>query len=83
MLLPDLAEKIVREVRKLIGEDIIVVDTEGIIIASTDFQRVGTFHEGALIALRDKRKLIISKVNQDNWIGVKAGINLPVFFKTM
>lgn len=81
MLLPELAEKIVSEVRKLIGEDIIVVNTEGFIIASTDLQRVGTFHEGALIALRDKRKLIISKDDQNKWLGVKAGINLPVFFQ--
>jgi carbohydrate diacid regulator len=81
MLLPELAEKIVKEVRKLIGEDIIVVNTEGCIIASTDLDRVGTFHEGALIALKKRKKLIISEEDQLRLAGVKAGINLPIFFQ--
>jgi carbohydrate diacid regulator len=51
LLLPELAEKIVKEVRKLIGEDIIVVNIDGYVIASTDLARVGTFHEGALVTL--------------------------------
>ncbi|MFP5111047.1 sugar diacid recognition domain-containing protein [Bacillaceae bacterium C204] len=81
LLIPELAEKIVREVQKLIGEDIIVVNTEGFIIASTDPVRVGTFHEGALIALQKKRKLIITAEDQLKLSGVKAGINLPIFFQ--
>ncbi|MFL6554525.1 MAG: CdaR family transcriptional regulator, partial [Bacillus sp. (in: firmicutes)] len=81
MIIPELAEKIVREVQKLIGEDIIVVNTEGYIIASTDLQRVGFFHEGALIALQKKRRLIITDEDQLKLSGVKAGINLPIFFQ--
>lgn len=81
MLIPELAEKIVREVQKLIGEDIIVVNTEGYIIASTDVVRLGSFHEGALIALQKKRKLIITAEDQLKLSGVKAGINLPIFFQ--
>jgi sugar diacid utilization regulator len=48
LLLPELALKIVKEVKKLIDEEIIVVNKDGIIIASTDQKRVGEFHEGAL-----------------------------------
>ncbi|MDQ0198363.1 CdaR family transcriptional regulator [Neobacillus ginsengisoli] len=81
MLLPELAEKIVQEVRKLIGEDIIVVNTDGFIIASTDKERVGTFHEGALIASKNKKKLIITIDDQKKLVGVKAGINFPIFFQ--
>jgi len=81
LILPELAEKIVKEVQKLIGEDIIVVNTEGYIIASTDFDRVGSFHEGALIALQQKRKMIITHEDQLKLSGVKAGINLPIFFQ--
>jgi carbohydrate diacid regulator len=81
MLLPELAEKIVKEVRKLIDEDIIVVNTDGNIIASTDNSRVGTFHEGALIASRNKKKLIITQDDQKKLVGVKAGINFPIFFQ--
>ncbi|MCM3570992.1 sugar diacid recognition domain-containing protein [Neobacillus mesonae] len=81
MLLPELAEKIVREVRKLIDEEIIVVDTNGVIIASTSLDRAGTFHEGALIAVEKKRKLVISEKDTARLKGVKAGINLPIFFQ--
>jgi carbohydrate diacid regulator len=81
LILPELAEKIVKEVRKLIGEDIIVVNTEGYIIASTDLVRVGTFHEGALVTAQKKRKLIITAEDQLKLSGVKSGINLPIFFQ--
>jgi len=81
LILPELAEKIVKEVQKLIGEDIIVVNTEGYIIASTDLDRVGSFHEGALIALQQKRKMIITDEDQLKLSGVKAGINLPILFQ--
>lgn len=81
MLIQELAEKIVAEVRKLLNEDIIVVDTKGLIMASTDPKRVHTFHEGALIASQKKEKLIITEQDQAILKGVKAGINLPIFFQ--
>lgn len=81
MLLPELADKIVREVRKLIGEEIIVVNTDGEIIASTSQERVGAFHEGAQIAVKTKKKLVISEKDTARLKGVKAGINLPIFFQ--
>lgn len=81
MLIQELAEKIVIEVRKLLDEDIIVVDTNGQIMASTDPKRVNTFHEGALIASQKKEKLIITEKDQSILKGVKAGINLPIFFQ--
>lgn len=81
MLSAKLAENIVKEVRKLIGEDIIVVKTDGTIIASTDKKRVGTFHEGAMLASKQKRKFIITEEDVNYLKGVKAGINLPIFFQ--
>jgi carbohydrate diacid regulator len=81
MLTPELAEKIITEVRKYLNEDIIVVNTEGIIIASTDISRNGQYHEGAKLTFKNKDKLIITKEKQAQLQGVKTGINLPVFFK--
>ncbi|WHY00150.1 sugar diacid recognition domain-containing protein [Neobacillus sp. DY30] len=81
MLHPDLAEKIVREVQRLITEEIIVVNTEGIIMASTNTDRIGTFHEGALITSQQKKKLIITEKDTPQLKGVKSGINLPIFFQ--
>jgi carbohydrate diacid regulator len=80
MLFPDLAKKIVREVRRLIDEHIIIIDISGMIIASTDPARIGTFHEGALICCQQKKTVIITKEDEHWLLGVKAGINLPLLF---
>ncbi|WP_010283211.1 CdaR family transcriptional regulator [Bacillus timonensis] len=81
MLIPSLAKKIINEVRRLIDEDIIIVDVSGKIIASTDTSRIGNFHEGALLASRDQKKMIITNEMSTRLKGVKAGINLPILFK--
>lgn len=81
MLQPELAEKIVREVQKLMAEEIIVVNTDGIIMASTNRERLGTFHEGAFITSQQKKKLIITENEALQLKGVKSGINLPIFFQ--
>ncbi|MFX3623049.1 MAG: CdaR family transcriptional regulator [Ectobacillus sp.] len=80
MLFPDLAKKIVREVRRLIDENIIIIDVNGIIIASTDLSRLGTFHEGALLCSQLKKTVVITKEDEHRLTGVKAGINLPLLF---
>lgn len=80
MLSPHLAKKIVSDVRCLIHENLIIVDTHGIIIASTDPTRIGQFHEGAFLVCQEKQKRIITKEDEGKLKGVKAGINLPVFF---
>lgn len=81
MLIPSLAKKIIKEVRRLIDEDIIIVDVSGTIIASTDPSRIGSFHEGALLSSRDQKKMIITNDMENDLKGVKAGINLPVFYQ--
>ncbi|UAL48168.1 helix-turn-helix domain-containing protein [Sutcliffiella horikoshii] len=79
MLRTSLAKKIIREVKNFIEEDLIIVDTSGIIVASTDPDRLGKFHEGAYLAASDKQMRIISKVDETTLSGVKAGITLPLF----
>ncbi|MEK3989844.1 CdaR family transcriptional regulator [Robertmurraya sp. FSL R5-0851] len=81
MIRPSLAKNIISEVKKFLEEDLIVVDIYGTIIASTDEYRVGSFHEGALICYRERKKVIITEQDQLLLKGVKAGINLPVFFQ--
>ncbi|MED3789640.1 sugar diacid recognition domain-containing protein [Peribacillus frigoritolerans] len=80
MQLAAVAGKLVHEVRKLIDEEIIIIDHAGMIIASTDGSRIGSFHEGAIHAFNNREKLIINKQDERSWKGVKAGINLPIFF---
>lgn len=80
MIRENLAEKIIYKVKGLLDEDLIVVDTTGTIIASTDEKRIGNFHEGAWITCQKQTKMIITKTDEANLEGVKAGINLPIFF---
>ncbi|MED1470386.1 sugar diacid recognition domain-containing protein [Bacillus salipaludis] len=80
MLSISLAKKIIDEVKKLFNEDIIIVGVDGIIIASTDVKRIGTYHEGAMNCAKEKQKVIIRKKDEQFLQGVKTGINVPVFF---
>ncbi|RYM02139.1 carbohydrate diacid regulator [Sporolactobacillus sp. THM7-7] len=80
MLDPQLAQKIVGEVRQLLHESIIVMDRDGIIIASTDGERVGQRHQGAVLVITRKESLIITETMSRQWPGVRAGIDLPIFF---
>lgn len=81
MLRPSLAKKIISEVKKFLDENLIIVDVNGMIIASTDESRVGNFHEGAKICIQERRKIIITDKDEIHLDGVKAGINLPIFFQ--
>lgn len=62
----------------IVNEEIIVVDDTGIIMAATDGKRVGNFHEGAHIAVKQKEQLVISEDDVSRLKGVKAGLNLPI-----
>ncbi|WP_108670200.1 CdaR family transcriptional regulator [Peribacillus acanthi] len=80
MFLPQsLANKIIHDVRKLLDEELIIVNIDGTIIASSDKQRIGSFHEGAYLVSKDKQKRIITVEDEKRLTGVKAGINLPIF----
>lgn len=81
MLTMTLAEKIVDEVKKVLTEEIIIAQTNGTIIAATDPARVGQFHEGAYLTSFEGQKRILTKDDQQHMKGVKAGINLPIYFK--
>ncbi|TYS10882.1 hypothetical protein FZC70_06235 [Bacillus subtilis] len=78
-LQPLLAKKIIAEVKKMYEREVIIVNTDGLIMASTNDERVGRFHEGALICAKEKRNVIITVEDEKKLKGVKAGLNLPVF----
>ncbi|MDE5413828.1 CdaR family transcriptional regulator [Alkalihalobacterium chitinilyticum] len=80
-LLSLLAQRIVNEVTKVIDEEVIVINKEGIIIAASDSHRVGHLHEGALRVFRSKQKMEITDADVHSLEGVKAGLNLPIFFQ--
>lgn len=77
-LLSSLAQRIVNEVTHIINEEVIVVNDKGTIIAASDENRIGRFHEGARIAVKTKKQLIITEDDVSRLKGVKPGLNLPI-----
>lgn len=69
--------QIAQEISSLINQHVNIMDEKGIIIASTDKRRIGTFHEGAKKVIDDQLEQLI--IHSDNdYQGAKKGINLPV-----
>ncbi|GAA0336893.1 sugar diacid recognition domain-containing protein [Bacillus carboniphilus] len=78
LLNENLAQRIVEEVKKLMNEEVIVTDIEGIIRASTNPSRIGEFHEGAVLAIRDKQAIHMTEEKVKKLKGVRFGIVLPL-----
>ena len=54
-LTPKLAQQIVERTMKIIDCNINVMDANGCIIGSGDLERIGEVHEGAMLAISQKR----------------------------
>lgn len=72
-----LAQNIVQKTMEIIHCNINVMNARGIIIASGHLDRVGEVHEGALVALLQKKTVEITEEKLGP-LGAKPGINLPL-----
>lgn len=71
------AMQIVTEINRILEQKINIINPSGIIIASTNPSRIGTFHEAALKLVSSKMDELI--VHQDDeYEGAKKGVNLPI-----
>jgi len=70
--------KIVRELGELIDQNVVVIDHNGFIIASTDMSRMNQFHEGALIAMKNKEVMHMTKELSVQLKGVREGLVMPL-----
>lgn len=75
----ELAVKIVKDMKEIIKQDLNFINTQGIIIASTDTSRVGSKHEASLKCVKTNNVVVIN--NDDEYFGSKKGINIPVHFE--
>ena len=79
MLLEELAEELVEVTSSLVGgRTINIMNTEGVIIASSERERVGTYHQGAWEAAHTGRAVSIHKDQVDRYPGAKEGCNMPL-----
>nr|WP_281382607.1 MULTISPECIES: sugar diacid recognition domain-containing protein [Frischella] len=77
-LTPKIAQQIVKRTMKIIDCNINVMDAHGCIIGSGDLERIGELHEGAMLAISQKRIVSIDTAMAKRLQGVKPGINLPL-----
>ncbi len=74
------AHAIVREVTAAVHRPVNLMDNSGCIIASTDPSRIGTCHAGAKRIVDEKLEYLAIGTD-DMCNGVKAGINMPLYFR--
>lgn len=72
------AQQIVLEMEKIIEKNINIMNNDGIIIASKDSDRIGTFHEGARNVIERGETVMIFP--EDTLLGSKPGVNMPIYF---
>lgn len=76
-----IAKQIVSRTMKIIGHNINVMNAQGVILGSGDLKRIGSTHEGALLAIAQDRNVEISLEVASGLHGVKNGINLPLHYQ--
>jgi len=76
-----IAKKIVSRTMKIIGHNINVMNGQGVILGSGDPKRMGSVHEGALLAIAQNRNVELSEEVASGLHGVKPGINLPLHYQ--
>lgn len=74
------ARQIVQRAMGIISHSVNVMDSNGVIIASGNPQRLFQRHEGAVLALAENRVVEIDRATAEHLKGVRPGINLPFSF---
>jgi carbohydrate diacid regulator len=74
------ANYIVQEISKIIGEKINMMNADGIIIASSDENRIGSFHAAAKELIDQKLQEVVVKSDSE-YEGARPGLNLAVNFQ--
>lgn len=82
MLTKRLAEEIVEQTMLRLSWNLNVMDTNGMILASGEMERVDRIHEGAAHVAKTGKSIWISEESLEEWPGSKPGVNLPVHYKS-
>lgn len=72
---PNLAQQIVDSSKAVVGWDVNFMDRHGRIIASTDEERIGMYHQAAHEAVKSRRPQIVYEDTAE----ARQGVNYPVF----
>jgi carbohydrate diacid regulator len=78
MLSGTLAQQIAGETTEAIGYNVIITDTQGMVIGSGDTSRVGSFHEASIEVMRTRETAWHNPEEARALQGVRPGITLPL-----
>ncbi len=73
----EVASEIANQLSETIGQKINLMNTEGLIIASSDPDRIGKVHEGARKLIKDNLEYLAVE-DDTKFEGSRAGVNLPI-----
>lgn len=73
------AQSIVEKTKDLLGKNINIMNSLGIIVGSKDKSRIDTFHEGAAEVIKTGKEIEITSEQASKLEGVKSGVNLPIY----
>ena len=73
------AQSIVEKTKNLLGKNINIMNSLGIIVGSKDKSRIDTFHEGAAAVIKTGKEIEITSKQASELEGVKPGVNLPIY----
>ncbi len=75
-----LAKKFIERISQFVNYNVNIMDEKGIIIASKNKSRIGTYHEVAMQIIQgDQDTIIVDKENPQ--FGVKNGVNMAIYYK--
>ncbi|MCK8816333.1 helix-turn-helix domain-containing protein [Natroniella sulfidigena] len=80
VLTAKLAQTIVDQTIEIVGENINIMNQDGVIIGSGNSARVGTLHEGAKFVIEKQEVFEIYEEDEERLKGVKPGVNWPIYF---
>lgn len=78
MLDPDLVSRVVERISTCTDYNINIMNESGVIIASRDTGRIGSYHEIAHQMIKSGQDMIAVK-DSESYLGVKSGVNLLVY----
>ena len=79
MKINEIAQNLVDATSPLVGgRTINIMDKDGIILASSEKERIGSFHQGAAEVIAKRKTVCIYKNQLKDYNGAKEGINMPI-----
>ncbi|MEC5423033.1 sugar diacid recognition domain-containing protein [Virgibacillus sp. C22-A2] len=74
----ELGQEIIKRLAEYIDVDINIMDLDGIIVASTNEERINELHRGAIEVINQCEELILDQGNIQQYPSTKPGVNLPI-----